>query len=155
MIHHFSIPAENPRHVAGVLAELFDAGFEKFNACPNAFMVYLGDEHLSELEVLPLGTELLPDPDGGEVNFKNNLPASQFVAFHALISTRRREQEINEIAQREGWRASRLSRGSFEVIEFWIENRVMLELMTPEMTSMYLKARQRGAQARVQETDSS
>jgi len=26
------------------------------------------------------------------------------------------------------------------VIEFWIENRVMLELMTPEMTAAYLQA---------------
>ena len=65
MIHHISIPARNPRHVASVRAELFGDCFEKFNACPNAFMVYLGDEHLSELEVLPLGTELLPDPGGG------------------------------------------------------------------------------------------
>ena len=143
MIHHISIPAENPHHVAEVLAELFESVFEKFNACPNAFMFYLGDEHLSELEVLPLGTELLPDSDGGEVNFKNNPSASPFMAFHALISTQRSEQEINEIAQREGWRVSRLSRGSLEVIEFWIENRVMLELMTPEMTPAYLESRQR------------
>ena len=148
MIHHFSIPAETPRHVASVLAELFEGGFEKFNACPNAFMVYLGDEHLSELEVLPLGTELSPDPDGGEVNFKNHPSTPQFMAFHALISTRRSEQEISEIAQREGWRVSRLSRGSFEVIEFWVENRVLLELMTPEMTSTFLEARQRGVRAR-------
>ena len=31
-------------------------------------------------------------------------------------------------------------RGAFNVIEFWVENRVLLELMTPEMTEGYLQA---------------
>jgi hypothetical protein len=44
------------------------------------------------------------------------------------------------LAQQQGWRAIELSRGSFNVIEFWVENRVMLELMTREMTSDYLRA---------------
>lgn len=37
----------------------------------------------------------------------------------------------------EGWRALRLTRGPFDVIEFWIENTVMLELMTPDMADDY------------------
>ena len=31
-----------------------------------------------------------------------------------------------------------LSRGPHDVVELWIENTVMLELMTPEMTAAYL-----------------
>lgn len=31
-----------------------------------------------------------------------------------------------------------LSRGPHDVVEFWIENAVMLELMTPDMTAAYL-----------------
>jgi hypothetical protein len=44
------------------------------------------------------------------------------------------------IAEREGWRAIELSRGAFRVIEFWIENRVMLELLTEDMAQEYLQA---------------
>jgi len=33
-----------------------------------------------------------------------------------------------------------LSRGSFRVIEFWIENHVMLEITTKEMSQEYLEA---------------
>jgi hypothetical protein len=47
---------------------------------------------------------------------------------------------VLELAARHGWRALRLSRGSFDVIEFWIENCVMLEILTPEMAADYLRA---------------
>ena len=52
----------------------------------------------------------------------------------------RTAEEIHTIGEREGWRAVRLSRGPHDVIELWLENRVMLELMTPEMTADYLAA---------------
>ena len=45
--------------------------------------------------------------------------------------------DILAIAEREGWRALRLPRGPFDVIELWIENTVMLELMTPDMAAAY------------------
>jgi hypothetical protein len=50
-------------------------------------------------------------------------------------------EEIQATAAREGWRAARLSRGPHEVVELWIENAVMLEMMTPQMTADYLAAR--------------
>jgi hypothetical protein len=62
------------------------------------------------------------------------------VTTHAAVSVNRNTDEIMALAVREGWRALELSRGSFNVIEFWIENRVMLELMTAEMTKAYLSA---------------
>jgi len=43
-------------------------------------------------------------------------------------------------ARREGWRAIELPRGTNHVIEFWIENAVMLELMTPDMAADYVRA---------------
>lgn len=33
----------------------------------------------------------------------------------------------------------RCSRGNFEVIEFWVENAVLLELATPELAEHYLR----------------
>ena len=46
----------------------------------------------------------------------------------------------NALGEREGWRVFPASRdGLFEVVEFWIENRLMLELLTPTMAPQYLK----------------
>jgi hypothetical protein len=47
-------------------------------------------------------------------------------------------EEILQIAGDNGWKALELSRGGFNVIEFWIENRVMIELLTPDMARDYL-----------------
>ncbi|MFC6672318.1 hypothetical protein [Marinobacterium aestuariivivens] len=45
-----------------------------------------------------------------------------------------------EVARAQGWKALELPRGGFDVIEFWIENRVMIELLTPDMAKDYLAA---------------
>lgn len=82
---------------------------------------------------------MLPDAGQGQANFRRNPHASPFVAKHAAVSVRRSKEEVLALAQREGWRAIELSRGSFRVIEFWIENHVMLEVTTPEMTQEYLQ----------------
>jgi uncharacterized protein YndB with AHSA1/START domain len=45
---------------------------------------------------------------------------------------------VRTLAQHCGWQVQRLDRGGFDVLELWIENRVMLELMTPSMLNDYL-----------------
>lgn len=50
------------------------------------------------------------------------------------------QEEIEEIGKREGWRVVKCSRdGVFDVIEFWLENMVMLELLTAEVAQHYQK----------------
>lgn len=149
MIHHLSLPARNPRHVADVLAELFGGEVSRFGPYQDAYIAWMGDELGSAVEVFPLGTELLPGEAQGQARFRHNDQASAYSTTHATISIQRSTPEILAIAQREGWRALELSRGSFRVIEFWIENSVMLELTTPEMAREYIAAtamyRRRGA----------
>lgn len=140
MIHHLSIPATHPLHVAQVLVELFDGALTRFGPYKDSYIAWTRDEHGSAIEVFPCGTELLPDAGSGQANFRHNAQATGYTTTHAAVSVRRTKDEIYAIAARESWRAVQLSRGSFDVIEFWIENRVMLELMTPEMTRRYLDA---------------
>jgi len=140
MIHHLSIPAQDPLHVAKTLVELFNGALSRFGPYKNSYIAWAGDEHGTAIEVFPAGTELYPDAGQGQANFKHNPASSAFVTTHAAVSVDRSTDEIIALASREGWRALELSRGSFNVIEFWIENRVMLELMTPEMTKAYLNA---------------
>ncbi|MGL4767209.1 MAG: hypothetical protein ACRCV6_03915 [Formosimonas sp.] len=142
MIHHFSIPAHNPMHVAEVLTVLFDGVLTRFGPYHNSYIAWTNDEHGSAVEVYPVGTEMFLDPEYGHTNFRHNPNAAEFIATHAAISVQRDKAFILGLAASQGWRAVELSRGSFNVIEFWLENRVMLELMTPEMTQNYVQLTQ-------------
>jgi hypothetical protein len=144
MIHHLSIPAEDPALVSRVLAGMLGGHVTKFGPYHNSFIAWAGDEHGTAIEVYPAGTEMFPDAGHGQANFRHNPNASGFVATHATVSLSLTKDAILSVAKQHGWKALELSRGSFDVIEFWIENRVMLELMTPEMTKAYLLATARG-----------
>ncbi|MFN6564151.1 MAG: hypothetical protein RMY28_030770 [Nostoc sp. ChiSLP01] len=138
MIHHISIAANNPRHVAEVLAKLLGGKVAPFPSHPGSFVAVAMDEQGTLIEVYPLGTELIPGDGEQQVKFRENKNCSQFDAVHAAVSVPVSKKEIEEIAASEGWRALHCSRGKFEVVEFWIENRLMIELLSPEIVSQYL-----------------
>ena len=145
MIHHLSIPAQDPHHVAKTLVELFNGRLSRFGPYKNSYIAWAGDEHGTAIEVFPAGTELYPGAGQEQANFKHNPASSGFVTTHVAISVNRSTDEIVALASREKWRAVELSRGSFDVVEFWIENRIMLEVMTPQMTKAYLSATRQNA----------
>lgn len=137
MIHHLSLPARDTHHVSEVLAELLGGVVTGFGPYPKSWIAWAGDDHGTAIEVYPVGTEMYP-PDGPrQAAFRHDPTATGATATHATVSIDRTEAEILAVAQREGWRALRLPRGPFDVIEFWIENTVMLELMTPDMAVAY------------------
>ena len=53
MIHHVSIPAREPQHVATVLAELMGGKCFPFGPLEGAYMAASGDEHGTMIEVYP------------------------------------------------------------------------------------------------------
>lgn len=142
-IHHYSIPVQDTEHVAKVLCKLFAGTVTPFGPYPNSYIVWFGDEHGSAIELYPSGTEMVPNAGDSQVNFRHNPSASGFTATHAAISIERSRKEILACANDHAWKALELSRGRFKVIEFWIENRVMIELLTPDMTRDYLAATKR------------
>jgi len=59
-------------------------------------------------------------------------------ATHLALATPLDEAALLALAAREGWIARRCSRGGvFDVVELWLENRFMVELLTPEMQAQY------------------
>jgi hypothetical protein len=140
MIHHISLPVRDTRHVAEVLVSLFDGVLTGFGPYHDSWIAWAADEYGMAIEVYPVGTELLPPDGSGQAQFRHNPHASPHIATHATISVQRTVEEIQEVARAEGWRAVQLSRGPHDVVEFWIENHVMLELMTPTMTAAYLES---------------
>jgi hypothetical protein len=143
MIHHVSIPAREPRHVAEVLAELMGGKCHPFGPLEGAFMATSGDVHGTMIEVYPERATLdIPDSDDQVVFGENKAPPNAW-PFHVLLSVPLEPHEIERIGAREGWRAKTFGRGTqgqkpfFHVIEFWVENRLMIEVVSPVMAREY------------------
>lgn len=137
MLHHISIAAEHPQQVADVLAELWQGRALPFPMYPNSYIAFANDPHGTAIEVYPLDTQLVPGrPDLPDLQVA--IAPSPFTATHAAISVPLTQDQIEAIATREGWLVQVGDRGPFfQVVEVWVENRVLLELLTPEMAERY------------------
>jgi len=159
MINHISISAHNPERVAGVLAELWNGYTFPFPPCPNSFIALADDGRGTMVEVTPINIELLPGvelpvedetfnsqtpTEEYEAKFTERPNTSEYTATHLNINTPLSAEEVKTIAKREGWRVLTCNRaeGLFQLLEVWAENRLMIEVMTPEMTERYLEVLQ-------------
>ena len=136
MIHHLSIAARDPNHVAGVLAELMGGTAVTFPPNPGSFFALQLDEHGSGVEVYPVGTELQPGGTNGGSFVKKE--ARGYGATHFALSVATDADKVEAIAAREGWQCFRCNRGPFRVIEVWVENQSMVEILPPEFARKYL-----------------
>ncbi len=136
MIHHLSIAARDPEQAAGVLAELMGGAAVPFPPNPGSFFALQLDEHGSGVEVYPAGTELEP---GGTVggSFVKKTPRG-FGSTHFALSVPTDPDTVQAIAQRAGWHCFDCNRGPFHVIEVWVENETMVEILPPEYAREYL-----------------
>jgi hypothetical protein len=144
MIHHVSIPAHEPQHVAEVLAELMNGKCFPFGPLAGAFMAASGDANGTMVEVYPERTTLTISERDGQVVFAENPAPPRTWPFHLLLSVPREAEEVERTGAREGWRAKTCGRGMpgqkpfFHVIEFWVENRLLIEVATPTMAQEYV-----------------
>ncbi|WP_017318954.1 hypothetical protein [Mastigocladopsis repens] len=136
MIHHMSISAHNSLHVAQVLAELWNGQIAHHPFVFNGYIVFPFDQYGTEIEVYSLGTEIVPGKSNEGHSYVQKESPYGFTATHAAISVPVSVEKIERIAQREGWQVLRNNFG-FDYIEFWLENRLLLNLLTPEMTAQY------------------
>jgi len=149
MIHHVSIPAKDPERVARVLAELLGGYAGPFiGPFPGAWTVYAEDGMGTGIEVYTERTRIAPGELGG-VSTEGEVAGAS--AFHALISVKCDRETIERVGTREGWRTQHCWRPPhgvrlFEVYEMWIENRILLELVTEEMAQSYIKIANGAAQ---------
>ena len=155
MINHISIGVNDTKRAADVLAELWGGYAMPFPVAPDAWMVFADDGIGTAVEVTPINTLLvpgegLPDEEGfsistpteeHEARFVAGDFAPAYVATHLNINTKLSVEEVKAIAEREGWRCFVANRGEglFQLVELWIEDRFMVEVMTPEMTERYVE----------------
>ena len=140
MIHHFSIAVHDPEKVAHVLAEIFDGHVSHYPYGGGTWIAWVKDKEGTAVEIFPFGIELEPDENDGPAQFRKNDNPSSLTATHAAISVKCDREKLHEIAAREDWKITEQRRGRFGVIEVWIENRFMIEFMTPEMAEEYRNA---------------
>ncbi len=136
MLFHVSVEADDPRHVAGLLAEILDGEAMPFPSVGEGSWVALaGDDRGTIVEVYHRGTELHIGADG--VLGRMGIPRRNG-ATHFAMATPHEIERIYEIAAREGLVAKYCRRGNaFGVVEFWIDGCLMVEVLTPEMQAEY------------------
>jgi hypothetical protein len=153
MINHISIAVNEPERVANFLAEIWDGRVYPFPPVPGGYFVIADDGKGTAVEITPAGTILVPGeglPDENDLAAPTEVQEAQFiksefvpryVATHLNINTNKSIDEIRELAKREDWRVLVCNRGGglFQLVEVWLENSFMLEVMTPEQTQRYIE----------------
>ena len=147
MIFHISIPAANPERVAKAIAELWRG--EAFPFLPmrgnGSWVAFAGDDRGSAIECYPRGATISPSheayPKGFTVTVAEDEAGNanrQYIATHAAVYSPLRQEEIIALAQRHGWIGRMAHRGNFHVVEFWLEDTVMLEVLPDDFKREYL-----------------
>jgi hypothetical protein len=136
MIHHLSIAARDPKHAAGVLAELMGGTAVPFPPNPGSFFALQLDEHGSGVEVYPAGTELQPGGATGGNFVRKDVRG--YGSTHFALSVATDATTVKSIAERAGWQCFDCNRGPFHVIEVWVENNTMVEVLPPDYAQEYL-----------------
>ena len=136
MIFHFSIAADDPKRTATMFAELWRGEAFPFPVLgEGSWVAHAGDDRRSTIEVYRRDLAIYPTETAGELRFE---PVSRHGPFHAAVGTPLGIDEVEEIAKRYGCRTSVCQRGPwFRVIELWVDDCLMIEMLTPEMQQEY------------------
>jgi hypothetical protein len=144
VIHHFSIPALDPVTVARVLADLLGGRAYRFpGPLPGAAMAVSGDRHGTMIEIYPDSVVMAPGEGEGPIAYRVDPAGHRHVGFHALLSVPHDRATIERIGEAAGWRTKFFSRAApglppvFHVIEVWVENRLLLEVVPADMVEVY------------------
>jgi hypothetical protein len=139
MLFHVSIDAQDPRHIAEVIAELWGGTVTRFPSVIDGSYVALAcDDRNTMVEVYPRGTEF-HEAEGGADAFGLVGGNGDRSSTHFAMASPLSQDQVLAIAAREGWPAKYCKRGNmFGVIEMWMEGTQMVEVLTPEMQAEYL-----------------
>ena len=139
MIFHFSISADDPKRTATMFAELWRGKVFYFPMVgKGSWIAHAGDDRRTTIEVYPRDLAFYPNESGE--GHQRNEPVSRHGPFHAAVGTPLSIEEVEEIGRRYGCHTILCNRGPFRVIEFWVDNAQMVEMLTPEMQAQYQRS---------------
>lgn len=136
MILHVSYTVASPRSAAEAVAQLMAGEAFPFPELgQDAWIAIAGDDHGTLVEFLLHGTEF-HYVSGGTVAHLYGEKKRQS-GCHILIETPFDVARVLAIAEERGCRAHRANHGHIEVIEFWIEEHLLVEVVTPDLAAAY------------------
>ena len=139
MIFHFSISADDPKRTATMFAELWRGQAFYFPMVgKGSWVAHAGDDRRTTIEVYPRDLAFYPNESGE--GHQRNEPVSRHGPFHAAVGTPLSIEEVEDIGRRYGCHTILCNRGPFRVIEFWVDNAQMVEMLTPEMQAEYQRS---------------
>ncbi len=148
MIHHISIAAQEPAAVAEAFAELLGGVSMKFPPHPGSYIAIAQDGMGTGVEVYPEGTVLTPNGEAG-ARFVRAQPGRGFGPVHFALSVDVTAAQVAALARRMGWHCFHCRRAgdAFGVIELWVENTTMVEVLPAEYAAEYLDFAGRAARS--------
>jgi hypothetical protein len=136
MILHASFTVGAPRDAAETVAQLIAGEALPFpELSDDAWIAMSGDDHGTLVEFVQRGTEFHYVP-GGTVAHRRGEETRES-GCHILIETPYDELRVLAIAEERGCRAHRAIHGPVELIELWIEDCLLIEVVTPQMAAAY------------------
>ncbi|WP_374574654.1 hypothetical protein [Phenylobacterium sp.] len=151
MIAHFSIPARDPQRAAEVFGRLIDGAVMPFPVVPGAWVAIAHDGSGVGVEVVPAATaHHMGQGEAGvahggpvvmpwETQIRQDGDPEAANGMHVAITSPLSVEEIIELGEAEGWRAVHCDRGGvFDLVELWVDNRTLVEVLAPEGTRRYL-----------------
>lgn len=142
MLLDASIPARHPAAVAGFIAELWGTEAVPAPPVPGRFVALAGDGIGAGIEVHPLG---IGPVRGWNGTTTGPVPASTATVTRLVIGSALDESEVHLAAGMRGWQsrpAIRRAEGrAWRAIEVWVEERLLVEVLTPEMQAEFRAAR--------------
>jgi len=141
MIHHVSIEADDPMKVATVIAKLMGGRAHKGFPFKHSCSAFSGDEYGTMFECWQRGKVVaIPKSGAGQFELKDSDALQKYQPFHTALSVKLEDDEVMAIAKEAGWETAVRSNGAFSVVEVWIGNRLLLEVLSPTQAENYLRA---------------
>jgi hypothetical protein len=139
LIAHASMPADNPKMAATILAEIMNGEAIPFPpAGRNAWAAWSGDGEIN-IEIVQRGMTIHYDEDAEAGGWRPDAFKGRRSEVHLAICVDRPETEILAIAKRVGWPARHCERGGgvFNLVEVWVDGCFMIEFLDRAQTALY------------------
>ncbi len=141
MLFHLSIDADEPARVARVLAKLMGGEALPLGSVEDGWIARGGDGGF--VEVYPRGTllALLKGDHDAEAHVDEFARWIRGSATRFATATEMTLSQVTALAEREGWTAKYRRRpAGYGVIELWLENERLVEVLTRDLQAEYRAA---------------
>lgn len=139
MIHHLSVSAIDPQGVAEFFADIMGGVVVDFPPNPGSYMVFKADGMGTAIEIYPAGSVMVPNGEPGAVFERQADGGARRSPTHFALSVSMDRRDVLDRAAAKGWDAFVCDRGGhFHVIEVWIENAWLVEVLPLDFAAEYL-----------------